>query len=307
MTNGLTSILSSALPVPLVEIAAHSVHLVIKREDLVHSEVSGNKFWKLLYNIEKYLEPKPKAPRVVTFGGAFSNHIAATAAMGKLLGVETLGIIRGDELANKWEQNPTLAKAVADGIELRFVSRSDYREKRKLTLELQREFPDALVIPEGGTNELAVEGVQYMLDERTAEFDYLCCPVGTGGTIAGLSKYAEDHQSVLGFKVVNDDSLRPTISKLSGRNNFELINVADGGYGKVTDEDVDFVNNFYKHYGILLDPIYTAKLMRKLLSLIESGYFRNGSRILAFHTGGLQGINGINYKLRQAGRKTIEL
>lgn len=297
--------LAQVSPVPIVEVAVKNVRLYLKREDLIHPQISGNKFWKLLYNIDAYLDAQPPVPHAITFGGAFSNHISATAAVGKALSIKTLGIIRGEELIANWRENPTLAAAAANGMEFRFVSRSDYREKEKLAFDLHREFPGALIIPEGGTNELAVKGVQYMLDDRTAAFDYLCCAVGTGGTVAGLSKFAEDHQSVLGFKVVNDDSLKPGISGLSGRNNFELIDAAYGGYGKITDENVEFVNAFYAEYGVMLDPIYTAKMMRKLVSMIEEGHFENGVKILAFHTGGLQGIDGANELLRQLGKRTI--
>lgn len=295
------------LPAPIIQLAdINGVSVSIKREDLIHQEVSGNKFWKLFFNLEEYLTSTPKNPLVITFGGAFSNHIAATAALGKLLNIKTLGIIRGEELANEWQQNPTLAKAAANGMEFKFISRTRYRDKENFANEIENKFPDALIIPEGGTNENAVEGIRFMVDERTKHFDYLCCPVGTGGTVAGISKFAAKGQKVLGFKVVNDDSLFEKVFALSGSRNFELIEAADGGYGKIKDETVDLVNDYYAKYEIPLEPIYTGKMMRKLLEMIDEGYFEKGTKILAFHTGGLQGIDGANNLLKQTGRKTIK-
>jgi 1-aminocyclopropane-1-carboxylate deaminase len=290
--------------IPIVEIPLDkNVRLFIKREDLIDSEISGNKFWKLFYNISNY---ESKNPQIITFGGAFSNHIASTAALGKQLGINTLGIIRGDELAKSWHENPTLARANRNGMSFRFVNRTDYRDKEKLAETLQNEFPEALIIPEGGTNSLAVEGIKFMLNDETKEFDYLCCAVGTGGTIAGISKFAENHQKVLGFKVVKDISLDEKIFALSGRNNFELIDASDGGYGKFSDENIQFINYFYKQYKIPLDPIYTGKMFRKIFALINSDYFPENSKILAFHTGGLQAIAGANDKLKKSRKDLIQ-
>lgn len=291
---------------PIVEIPFEKkVKLFIKREDLIHPEISGNKFWKLFYNVKNYLKKNPENPSIITFGGAFSNHIFAVSALGKELNIETLGIIRGEELAEKWHENPTLKKANENGMSFRFVTRTDYRDKEKLTENLQTEFPESLIIPEGGTNNLAIEGIKFMLNEETKDFDYLCCAVGTGGTIAGISKFAEANQKVLGFKVVKDDSLETKIFELCGRDNFQLFDASNGGYGKVTTENIEFVNNFYKRFNIQLEPIYTGKMFQKILTLIDEGFFPKNSKILAFHTGGLQGIDGVNEKLKRNGQKVI--
>jgi 1-aminocyclopropane-1-carboxylate deaminase len=293
--------------IPIIEIPLYkNCRLFIKREDLIHPEISGNKFWKLFYNINNYLKSKPNFSQIITFGGAFSNHIASTAALGNSLGIETLGIIRGDELTENWQENPTLQRANQNSMNFRFVSRADYRNKENLAENLQKEFPEALIIPEGGTNSLAVEGVKFMLNDETKQFDYLCCAVGTGGTLAGISKFAEQNQKVLGFKAVKDESLDEKILNLSGRKNFELIDASDGGYGKISDENVQFINDFYKQYNILLEPIYTGKMFRKLFALIDANYFSENSKILAFHTGGLQAIAGANDKLKKQGKKMIE-
>lgn len=294
------------ISIPIIEIPLEkNIRLFLKREDLIHPHISGNKYWKLFYNINSYLEPKPENPFIITFGGAFSNHIAATAALGKKFQLKVLGIIRGEELQNKWQENPTLKLAHENGMEFRFVTREAYRNKESLTQILQKEFPEALIIPEGGTNDRAVEGIQYMLNSETKSFDYLCTAVGTGGTVAGISKFAEENQQVLGFKVVDDDSLYNRVVELSKRNNCKLIEAHDGGYGKISDENIRFINVFKEKYGIQLDPIYTGKMMKKIFELIDNNYFPDGSKILAFHTGGLQGIFGANERLKKQNRPLI--
>ena len=294
--------------IPIIEIPLQkNIQLFLKREDLIHPQISGNKYWKLFYNINYYLKQNPQNPFVITFGGAFSNHIAATAALSKQFNLITLGLIRGEELQNKWQENPTLKVANENGMNFRFVTREEYRDKEFLTHILRKEFPEALIIPEGGTNELAVQGIQFMLKEETKSFDYLCTAVGTGGTIAGISKFAEENQNVLGFKVVDDDSLYHTILKYSGKENFKLLNAHDGAYGKITDENIRFTNDFKEKYQIQLDPIYTGKMMRKIFELIGDNYFPEGSSILAFHTGGLQGIYGANEMLKKQNRAVIKI
>jgi 1-aminocyclopropane-1-carboxylate deaminase len=292
--------------IPIVEIpAGKKVKLFMKREDLVHPQISGNKYWKLFFNINNYLDRKPGKPYIITFGGAFSNHIAAVSAVGHLAGIPTLGIIRGEELKDKWRDNPTLLFAKRNGMNLQFVTREEYRHKEKLTGFLQNEFPDALVIPEGGTNEEAVAGVKMMLNDDTKDFDYLCTAVGTGGTIAGISRYCEDNQKVIGFKAVADNSLEKRIPELTPRKNFSLMDSSFGGYGKIKDENIRFINDFKEKYHIPLEPVYTGKMMQKVFELMEEGFFPDDSRILCFHTGGLQGIEGANLLLERQNRTLI--
>jgi len=292
--------------IPIQEISIDkNIKLFIKREDLIHPQISGNKYWKLFFNVNHYLDKKPENPYIITFGGAFSNHIAAVSAVGNLAGIPTLGIIRGEELQNKWRDNPTLLFAKRNGMNLKFVTREEYRHKEKLTEFLSVEFPDALVIPEGGTNEDAVAGVKMMLNEQTKDFDYLCTAVGTGGTIAGISKFCEDNQKVIGCKVVGDASLENKIFELTSKKNFNLIDSGFGGYGKINDENVRFINDFKEKYDIPLEPIYTGKMMQKVFELIEEDYFPENSRVLCFHTGGLQGIEGANLLLEKQNRNLI--
>ena len=294
--------------IPIVEIPIESkVRLFIKREDLTHPEISGNKYWKMFYNVKKYLEKEVSERKIITFGGAFSNHIAAAAALGNEFGIKTLGVIRGNELEDSWQENPTLFSAHQNGMSFRFVTRETYRYKEKMMKELQEEFPESLVVPEGGTNENAVEGIQYMLTDETNDFDYICSAVGTGGTVSGLSKFAQPHQKVIGFKAVKDNSLENRIKNLSKKDNFTLVDASDGGFGKITDENVRFINEFYQYFGIVLEPVYTGKMLRKIFEMIEDDYFPANSKILAFHTGGLQGIVGANEMLKKKNRNLINV
>lgn len=292
--------------IPIVEIPIkRNVKLFIKREDLIHPEISGNKYWKLFFNINNYLEDKTEKPLIITFGGAYSNHISAVSALGKLSDIQTLGIIRGEELEKKWNENATLVFAKKNGMNLKFVTREEYRHKEKLTQFLQQEFPDSLIIPEGGTNENAIQGIKMMLNKDTKDFDYLCAAVGTGGTVAGISEFCEENQKVIGCKVVVDDSLLNRISELTSKRNFHLTDAAFGGYGKINDVNVRFINDFKAKYNIPLEPIYTGKMMQKVFEMIDENYFPEGSKILCFHTGGLQGINGANILLGKQKRQLI--
>lgn len=292
--------------VPLQEISIPGdVCLFMKREDLIDPEISGNKYWKLYYNVNEYLKKQVSEPKIITFGGAYSNHIAATAAVGLMYHIPTVGIIRGEELEHRWQENLTLKKAAEKGMDLRFVTREMYRQKDKLSAQLQENFPQALIVPEGGTDAQAVEGIRFMLDSRTAEFDYLCCAVGTGGTLAGIAQFSRQQQKVIGFPVVKDHSLKNRIHHLSQGAEFELADAAFGGYGTISNELVRFINDFYRQNHIPLDPVYTGKMMMKLLYMINEGYFKPGTKILAFHTGGLQGIAGTNEYLKSKKRELI--
>lgn len=294
----------NSIPIQKIKVE-NDIEIFMKREDLVHPQISGNKYWKLFHNVNSYLSLNLFQPKIITFGGAFSNHIAAVSAVGKLSGTSTLGIIRGEELLDRWQENPTLQFASKNGMEFRFVTREEYRDKNKLAQKLEQEFPDAIIIPEGGTNEDAVQGVKMMLNNDTKDFDYLCTAVGTGGTIAGISKYCEDNQQVIGFKVVRDDSLDYTILALSNRNNFILKDASYGGYGRISDEIIQFTNEFKAQYHIPLEPVYTAKMIKKVFQMVHQKEFPKGSKVLCFHTGGLQGIGGANLMLKKQNRQIL--
>lgn len=274
--------------------------LHLKPDFLIHPDIAGNKFRKLKYNL---LEAKKlKKTTLLTFGGAYSNHIAATAATGKEFGFATIGIIRGEELGGNIANNPTLKFAQACGMVFKFVSREVFRDKTSedFITQLEAEFGDFYLLPEGGTNALAVKGCEEILTTKDAEFDYICCPVGTGGTIAGLINSSLPHQKILGFPALKGNFLREEIAKFASKSNWDLVDEYHfGGYAKINEELISFINEFKASYGIPLDPIYTGKMMFGIFDLLETGYFPKGSNILAIHTGGLQGIEGMNLVLKQ--------
>lgn len=277
-----------------------TISLYIKREDLLHPYVSGNKLRKLKYNL---LQAKNENKQtLLTFGGAFSNHILAVAAAGKEQGFETIGIIRGEELQDKISENPTLQKAQDFGMVFEFVGREIYREKNnpEFIQQLAEKFGDFYLIPEGGTNDLAVKGCEEILTVNDEKFDYICCAVGTGGTISGLINCSKNSQQVLGFPALNGDFLREDICKFVSKSNWDLITAYHfGGYAKVSEELILFINEFYQKHKIPLDPIYTGKMMFGVMDLIDKNYFPENSKILVIHTGGLQGIAGMNNLLKQ--------
>ena len=283
-----------------------NVRLFIKREDVLHPYISGNKFRKLKYNLAQ--AKKENKTALLTFGGAFSNHILAVAAAGKQYGFKTIGIIRGEELKDKIIENPTQQKAQDFGMFFEFVTREMYREKNnpKILEELGNKWGDFYVIPEGGTNDLAVKGCEEILTSEDEKFDYICCAVGTGGTISGIINCSKSSQQVLGFPALKGDFLREDIRKFVSKSNWDLItDYHFEGYAKVTEELIVFINEFYQKHKIQLDPIYTGKMMFGVMDLINKNYFPKKSKILVIHTGGLQGIIGMNKLLKQ--KKQLEI
>lgn len=287
-------------PVHLPLLAEKRISLSIKRDDLVHPVISGNKLRKLKYNL---IEAKMReCVTLLTFGGAYSNHIAATAYAGKIQGFKTIGVIRGEELSLYWEDNPTLKIASGQGMRFHFVSREDYRLKETPSelKKLREKFGPFYLLPEGGTNALAVKGCEEILSPSDAAFDIICCPVGTGGTMAGIRNSSSENQRILGFPALKGDFLREDIRKFAPKGNWELISDYHfGGYAKVTTELIDFVNGFKDATGIALDPIYTGKMVYGILNLIKKDRFLPDTKMLAIHTGGLQGIAGMNRMLKK--------
>ena len=271
------------------------LELQIKRLDLIHPLISGNKFYKLKDNI--YAAQQQGLQQLLTFGGAYSNHIAATAAAGKLLNIPTIGIIRGEELEHQ-ALNPTLTTAQQNGMQLHFVSRQKYRQRHEAEYlaGLSAKFPYAYIIPEGGTNALAVQGCQEILSEKDLQtYDVICCAVGTGGTISGLINASAEHQQVIGFPALKGDFLIQDIQHWTQKSNWLLIqDYHFGGYAKVTPALLDFIQRFEQQYQIPLEPIYTGKMLFGLFELIKQNYFVKGSRILVIHSGGLQGKTSLS-------------
>ncbi len=274
------------------------VRLLVRREDLNHDSISGNKWWKLKHNLEQ--ASKLKAKTILTFGGAYSNMIYATAAAAKEMGFSSIGVIRGEET---FPINHTLAFANKMGMKLHFVSREDYKWKNDegFIASLRHQFGDFYMLPEGGTNSLALKGCMELgkkiLDET--EFDYLCLPVGTGGTAAGIIAGISGAKEILGFSSLKGgEFLTHEVKQLLEKN--ELRDPGRwsiesrfhfGGYGKTTTELHQFIQEQTSEQQLPLDPVYTSKMMFGIAQLIREGFFKSGSTVLAIHTGGLQTVN----------------
>lgn len=262
--------------------------------------VSGNKYRKLKYNI---LEAKRQGQStLLTFGGAYSNHIAATAYAGNKADLGTIGVIRGEELKKNWQKNPTLNLANAHGMQFHFISRHEYRHKK--THDFQRKLKECFgtfyQLPEGGTNALAVKGCEEILTKADSQFDYICCCTGTGGTIAGLINSSLPHQTVLGFPALKGGFLKKDILKFALKDNWAILSDYHfGGYAKVNKQLIGFINAFKSKSSVSLGPIYTGKMLFGILDRIEQGFFKPGTKILAIHSGGLQGIEGMNLMLKK--------
>lgn len=273
----------------------------IKRDDLIHPHIMGNKWRKLKYNILHVQESHLAG--IVTFGGAYSNHIAATAAACAANQLPSIGIIRGDELSP--DSNPTLRFASDQGMKLQFVSRNEYRQLKENQHQLQQTHPGYLILPEGGTNELAIRGCQEIWTEMDQSFDYVITSVGTGGTMAGLLKAMSGEGKLIGISALKGNFIHSEFRNMLQHHNipFENYELMDqwhfGGYGKVTDDLVAFINDTKEKINVLFDPIYTAKMYFAVTKLIETNYFPSNSKIVLIHTGGLQGIAGFIEKQKK--------
>ncbi len=272
------------------------VSLYIKREDLNHSEISGNKLRKLNYNLKEAKESGFK--KLLTFGGAFSNHIYATAAAGKLFGFQTVGIIRGEVHA---PLNPTLEFAQSCGMELDYMDRTRYRLKNSLIVlnELKKKHGEFYLIPEGGTNDLAIKGCSEILGPDEKSFDHYIMSVGTGGTLAGVIQSLEGSGNIVGMSSLKGDFLEVEINSLFRQYNLPEFNnwtvnqdYHFGGYAKTSDELFKFIANIEVEHQLKLDPVYTGKAFFGIMDLIKKDEFDKGSKILFIHTGGLQGRAG---------------
>jgi 1-aminocyclopropane-1-carboxylate deaminase len=263
------------------------VKLLIKREDLNHPFVAGNKWWKLKYNLEEAIRQGNKT--LLTYGGAFSNHIVATAAAASEIGLKSVGIIRGEETL---PLNDALDVASKHGMQLHYISRVAYRQ-RSSEDDYLKNFKDFYLIPEGGSNSLAVKGVSEFGKKLTVDYDYLCCAVGTGGTLAGLIEGVDASKKIIGFPVLKDgkfliNEIKNLSVKSRSSSNWELIyDYHFGGYAKKTNQLLAFIENFKIQYKVPLEFVYTGKMMAGIYDLVGKRFFRSGSTILAIHSGGL--------------------
>lgn len=270
------------------------VSLWIKRLDQVHPLISGNKWFKLKYNLIAAREQGLDS--LLSFGGAYSNHIHALAAAGTAYGFKTIGMIRGEPHS---PLNPTLQFAVDQGMQLHYLDRTTYRQKESAAFidQLRDRFGDFYLVPEGGSNALAVKGCTEIIDGIDQDFDVLACACGSGGTLAGLIAGLQGQGQVLGVAVLKGgDFLTKDVINLlqqSGSPVFENWNIDVqqhfGGYAKHRPELLDFIRRFEQVHGIPLDQVYTGKMMYALWEKIRAGQFAPGTRIMALHSGGLQG------------------
>jgi 1-aminocyclopropane-1-carboxylate deaminase len=282
--------------------AEQGIRLLLWRDDLLNPNLPGNKARKLKYNLQQARAEGHTC--LLTFGGAYSNHLAAVAAAGRLYSFDTVGLVRGEEHT---PLNPTLARCVVDGMQLHYLDRSTYRRRAEpnFLAELQQTYGPAYPLPEGGTNVLALRGVAELIGEvrQHTEFDYVAVAAGTGGTLAGLilglaeADYPARAAGVAALK--GGDFLRAEVDSLTlaatGRtlSNYELhTDYHFGGYAKLPPALREFIQDFETRYGVLLDPIYTSKLLAGLFDLINKGHFVSGSTVVAVHTGGLQAWAG---------------
>lgn len=310
--------LGITIPSPVQQLAApvlkeKQIKLFVKRDDLIHPSIQGNKWRKVKYNLLTF--KKLNYSTLLTFGGAFSNHIHAIAAAGKLLKIPTIGVIRGERTT---PLSNTLAFAEDCGMKLCFVSRERFKDKEALANEFIESLGSGVyVLPEGGTNALALLGCNEIVEELNHQvfvsIDFIIAACGTGGTLAGLIQASQAHQKVIGIAALKGDFLHNDITNLLNNqkkvdvffqentlltkvNNNWTVN-SDyhfGGYAKYNTELIDFINQFKKDFGIQLDPVYTGKMFYGLFDLIKKDYFPKGSNIVAIHTGGTQGIEGFN-------------
>jgi len=268
-----------------------SIELSILRLDKIHPIVSGNKFYKLKYNLESALTQNLE--QLVTFGGAFSNHIAATAHAAKLAKIRAIGIIRGEEV-----NNPTLDFAKREGMQLIFVDRNTYRNKHSKTYieKLKNDLGYFYLIPEGGTNALAVKGTAEIMQHIPSTTKTIACCVGTGGTMAGLINASSTNQKIIGFSVLKGDWINEEVRQWTPKKNWRIqTSYHFGGYAKWKPELINFINQFKQETNIPIDPIYTGKMLFGIVDLIKKGEI-SSEGLTIIHSGGLQGIHGFNQR-----------
>lgn len=288
-------------PTPLVKTCfqlspCKKIHFQIKRDDLIDKLISGNKWRKLKYNFKQFDQNKFKG--IASFGGAFSNHIAALSAAGKRADIPTLGFIRTHEIDLN---NPTLSLAKTNGMQLIALSREAYRNRHNSEFinSLKQAYPDYLFVPEGGSNDLAALGLAELVEELKqqsihSEHHVIACAIGSGGTISGMMDAFPD-MKFIGIAAVKDFQL---LEKLKVKYGVRLTIVSDnlfGGYGKTTPELNQFCLDFYNQTQIPIEPIYTGKLLHTLMHNYDELMSEQKS-LVVIHTGGLQGLKGLNYR-----------
>ena len=272
----------------------NEIEVFVKRLDLIDPFISGNKLFKLKHNVDRALLEKKNM--LITFGGAFSNHILATAAYAKKKNIDCLAIVRGEEY---FELNPLLTLAKKYGMKFCFVSRKEYakRNDNNYVSELIRKYKKAFIVPEGGNNKLGVLGAEEILEKQDKSFDYIICPIGTGATLSGIVNSSNRSQKVIGINCINDTKdINKNISQKTNKNNWEIINEFNfGGFAKFDNVLTEYLKKFKLNNKITLDLNYTTKMFFGFEKLIERRYFQRKSKVLLIHTGGTYGNLGFNY------------
>ena len=273
----------------------HGVKVFLKRDDLIHPMISGNKWRKLKYLL-KNAQTHHKN-HLVTFGGAYSNHLLATAAAAAKFGFKSTGIVRGEDV-----DNDTLFLCKLHGMQLLFTDRESYRDKPALFNQYFGDNENAIFIDEGGASAEGARGCSELVDELTETYDHIFCASGTGTTAAGIINGLTNHQLKTRFNAIpvfkNGGFLKEEIDRfLTTPANYDLhLDYHFGGYGKVTDELISFIKQFVATTGIVIEPVYTGKMVYALYDLIARNYFKPGSNILAIHSGGIWGLLGMKEK-----------
>ena len=267
------------------------IQVFVKRDDMIHPFISGNKWRKLKYNLENAINQNKTT--LVTFGGAWSNHLLATAAAGASNGLKTIGFVRGDQV-----NNPVLSMCQLFGMKLHFVDRTSYKDKINLfDNSTYREI--GYFIDEGGSGAEAVLGCKELIDELAVTYDHIVCAAGTGSTVAGIQDGINQRQLKTQLHIIpvlkGGDFIADEILKLGVERGNSLLHLHYhfGGYAKTKPELIEFIKNFVSETGIMIEPTYTGKAMYALYDLIGQNYFQKGSKILFIHTGGLTGLLGM--------------
>jgi 1-aminocyclopropane-1-carboxylate deaminase len=272
------------LPSPLVELEddrLYGVRVLLKRDDLIHPELPGNKWRKLKYNLVAARDQGHDT--LLTFGGAYSNHLRATAAAGYYAGFRTIGVVRGEE---HLPLNPSLAYAVSRGMRLIYLDRTTYRAKASQEARLREEFGEFYLLPEGGTNREAVRGCAELVAELQDPFDVVFCAVGTGGTLAGIATGLTGNQRAIGIPVLKGaEYLEQEIAELQAHRWTLNHDYHFGGYAKRTPTLDHFIDDFADRHDLLLDWVYVAKMMYALFDQVQRGAFPHGTTIVAVITG----------------------
>ncbi len=285
-----------ASPIHVIDVLGRKVY--VKREDQLAAICTGNKYRKLKYNL--IAAAKASRMELLSFGGAFSNHLVALSMVGKRLNLPTIGIVRGEEDVN----NPSIRRMKANGMMLNFVSRSEYRKRHQANYldYIRSQYPAAFIIPEGGSNHLALQGLSEMVREVEDAFDYWVVAVGTGATAAGILCEIQDSSILIAINVLKGIDQRksilsfvPSEIKKQKEKQLQVYDGALGGYGR-KDPRIDNIMNRYMKLNLPLDPIYTAKAMLGLEKLFQEKRIDSGASILFVHTGGLQGLEGYTYR-----------